>query len=92
MPMLNSELVQPFPDDLTSIAFIQVLIPIGLAAVADQLEREVERLCAKKHARRGKTVSKRRWGVNAARCIWPIRKWRFPYCGFAMSRPTRKRP
>ena len=46
----------------TRIALIQALIPIGLAAVAEELQREVEALCGKKHVRKGKEAPQRRWG------------------------------
>lgn len=49
IPMPTLEPGLPFLDELdTRIALIQALIPIGLAAVSEVLEREVEALCGNK--------------------------------------------
>jgi|GEM_PF-5002742 len=63
IPMPTLEPGLPFLDELdTRIALIQALIPIGLAAVSEVLEREVEALCGIKHSRKGKETAPRRWG------------------------------
>ena len=49
-------------DPDTRVAAIQSLIPLGLAAVCEALQEEVEVLCGARYARRGKNSSNRRWG------------------------------
>lgn len=44
------------------VALIQALIPIGLEAVAEELEREVERLAGPRHNRNGGLPGHYRWG------------------------------
>ena len=44
------------------VALIRALIPIGLEAVAEELEREVERLAGEKHSRKGGLPGHCRWG------------------------------
>ena len=51
-------------DQDTRIALIQALIALGLAAVADILEQEVEALCGVRHRRKEATFSHRRWGAQ----------------------------
>lgn len=46
----------------TRIEMIQALIPIGLMAVADQLEEEVERLTGERYSRQGGLPGHYRWG------------------------------
>ena len=51
-------------DDIDSLVeSIQMLIPLGLIAVGEALQAEVERLAGKSHSRR--ETSLRRWGYNA---------------------------
>jgi transposase-like protein len=49
-------------DGNARVALIQALIPIGLEAVAEELEREVERLAGVKHSRLGGLPGYCRWG------------------------------
>ena len=44
------------------VELIQALIPIGLEAVAEELERDVERLAGLKHSRKGGLPGHYRWG------------------------------
>src|SRR5512139_1265696 len=44
------------------VALIQELIPIGLEAVAEELEQEVERLAGPKHSRESGLPGHCRWG------------------------------
>jgi putative transposase len=46
----------------TKIEMIQALIPIGLMAVAEQLEKEVEELAGVKYSRQGGVPGHYRWG------------------------------
>ena len=46
----------------TKIEMIQALIPIGLMAVAEQLEKEVEELAGVKYSRQGGVPAHYRWG------------------------------
>lgn len=46
------------------VALIQALIPIGLEAVGEELEREVERLAGPKHSRKGGLPGHYRWGAQ----------------------------
>jgi hypothetical protein len=52
-------------DGNARLALIQALIPIGLEAVAEELEREVERLAGAKHSRSGGLPGHYRWGGQA---------------------------
>jgi putative transposase len=52
-------------DGNARVALIQALIPIGLEAVAEELEREVERLVGAKHSRSGGLPGHYRWGGQA---------------------------
>jgi len=49
-------------DGNARVALIQALIPLGLEAVAEELEREVERLAGAKHSRKGGLPGHCRWG------------------------------
>jgi transposase-like protein len=49
----------------TRIEMIQALIPIGLMAVAEQLEEEVVRLTGKRYSRQGSLPGHYRWGSQA---------------------------
>lgn len=49
-------------DGNARVALIHALIPIGLEAVAEELEREVERLAGAKHSRSGGLPGHYRWG------------------------------
>ncbi|MDP6526895.1 MAG: transposase [Arenicellales bacterium] len=44
------------------IELIQALIPLGLEAVAEELQNEVTRLAGEKNSRKGSKTSNRRWG------------------------------
>ena len=44
------------------IALIQALIPLGLDAVAEELQKEVVRLTGEKNSRKGEKTPNRRWG------------------------------
>ena len=46
----------------TRLSVIQALIPLGLEAVADVLQQEVEQLAGVRYARKGSEQSHRRWG------------------------------
>lgn len=46
----------------TRIELIQALIPLGLEAVAEELQNEVSRLTGAKNSRKGTKNSNRRWG------------------------------
>ena len=46
----------------TRIALIQALIPIGLDAVAEELQREVTRLAGDRYSRKDSQNANRRWG------------------------------
>ncbi len=57
-PSREEELDAPF----TRIALIQALIPIGLDAVAEELQREVTRLAGDRYSRKAQQNPNRRWG------------------------------
>ncbi len=44
------------------IELIQALIPLGLEAVEEELQKEVIRLAGRKHSRKGSEIPFRRWG------------------------------
>ena len=46
----------------TRIELIQALIPLGLEAVAEELQSDVTRLTGEKYSRKGTKNSNRRWG------------------------------
>jgi transposase-like protein len=46
------------------VALIQALIPVGLEAVAEELEREVERLAGPRYGRHGGLAGHYRWGAE----------------------------
>ena len=46
----------------TRIALIQALIPLGLDAVAEELQREVTRLAGDRYSRKDTQTPNRRWG------------------------------
>lgn len=46
----------------TRLSVIQALIPLGLEAVTDVLQQEVEQLAGVRYARKGSEQSHRRWG------------------------------
>ena len=48
----------------TRMALIQALIPIGMAAVTEELQAEVESLCGKRYTRKEKDIALRRWGAQ----------------------------
>ena len=49
----------------TKVELIQALIPLGLMAVTEQLQEEVEVLAGQKHSRRGGEPGYHRWGSQA---------------------------
>jgi transposase-like protein len=51
-----------YGDINTKIEMIQALIPIGLMAVADQLEEEVRQLAGERYSRQGGRPGHHRWG------------------------------
>ena len=59
---MTEELMRDLGGPDTRVAAIQSLIPLGLAAVCEALQKEVEALCGARYARRGKRTSNRRWG------------------------------
>ena len=62
-PMSKANATMPSPEDLdTRLSLIQALIPIGLAAVAEVLQGEVEALCGNRYTRKEEEVPNRRWG------------------------------
>ncbi len=48
----------------TRLSVIQALIPLGLEAVADLLQQEVEQLAGVRYARKGSEQAHRRWGSH----------------------------
>jgi len=61
--VLSSPELEPSVSALdTRIALIQALIPLGLEAVADELQKEVSRLTGEKNSRKGEKNPNRRWG------------------------------
>ena len=56
------EIMQSSGDPDTRLALIQALIPIGLAAVGEALQDEVEALCGARYARKENNSPNRRWG------------------------------
>ena len=58
----EEELMRALGDPDTRIAMIQSLIPLGLAAVCETLQKEVEALCGARYARKESRSSNRRWG------------------------------
>jgi len=65
------------------VKLIQALIPIGLAAVAEELKHEVEELAGIKHSRQGGLPGHYRWGIRRDRFISLTRSFEcgFPECG-----------
>ncbi len=53
----------------TRLSVIQALIPLGLEAVADLLQQEVEQLAGVRYARKGSEQAHRRWGVCPEICV-----------------------
>ncbi len=61
--MSKTEPALPSAEDLdTRLSLIQALIPIGLAAVAEALQSEVEALCGSRYTRKEEETPNRRWG------------------------------
>jgi len=58
----------------TRIELIQALIPLGLEAVAEELQNEVSRLTGAKNSRKGEKNPNRRWEANQGLCICRIKK------------------
>ena len=53
-------------DDLEArIEVIQLLIPLGLQAVSEELQRSVEALAGPRYQRKGSDQPLRRWGAQA---------------------------
>lgn len=61
-PLIPEELGGAIEDVDVRIALSQALIPIGLAAVSDQLHQEVEALAGGRYARKDAEQPCRRWG------------------------------
>ena len=62
-PMSKTEPALPSAEDLdTRLSLIQALIPIGLAAVSEALQGEVEALCGSRYTRKEEETPNRRWG------------------------------
>ncbi len=74
----------------TRIALIQALIPIGLDAVAEELQQEVTRLSGDRYSRKAQQNPNRRWAVNKGLCIFLIKKCLSLYRGYVMWRRMRK--
>ena len=72
------------------IELIQALIPLGLEAVAEELQNEVTRLTGQRYSRKECQNPNRRWAGNKARCISLIRKCPSVCRGCVMSWPMRK--
>ena len=53
----------------TRIALIQALIPIGLDAVAEELQNEVTRLSGDRYSRKDTQNPNRRWGQSTRLCV-----------------------
>ena len=53
----------------TRIALIQALIPIGLDAVAEELQQEVSRLAGDRYTRKEQQNPNRRWGSQPRVCV-----------------------
>jgi hypothetical protein len=64
------------PDIAARVALIQVLVPVALDKVMEELQADVERLAGARYARAGRLPGHVRWTVSAARCIWPTRSSR----------------
>ena len=65
----------------TRIALIQALIPLGLDAVAEELQNEVTRLAGDRYTRKDTQNPIGGGAVNKARCISPIKKYPYPCRG-----------
>ena len=61
-PSSNLEAFMGSCDPDTRLTMIQSLIPLGLAAVCDMLQEDVEALCGARYARKANSASNRRWG------------------------------
>ena len=58
----RSQLTVPLDDGTLALAMIQALIPLGLRAVEDALQREVPTLAGARHARGDGHAGIARWG------------------------------
>ena len=76
----------------TRIALIQALIPLGLDAVAEELQSEVTRLAGDRYSRKEQQNPNRRWAVNKALCLFLIKKCPYLCPGCVMWRGMRKSP
>jgi putative transposase len=65
-------------DLYTKIAMIQALIPIGMMAVAEQLEEEVVRLAGEKYSRQGGLPGYHRWSSEERSIYLADQKLRIP--------------
>lgn len=61
-PSSNLEAFMGSYDPDTRLTMIQSLIPLGLAAVCDLLQEDVEALCGARYARKDDSSPNRRWG------------------------------
>jgi len=55
------------------VELIQMLIPLGLRDVHDELQDEVRRLVGERHSRQSPGIG--RWGRIRGPCIWATRKF-----------------
>ena len=69
----------------TRIALIQALIPLGLDAVAEELQEEVSRLAGDRYTRKDTQNPIVGGVVNKGLCICPIRKCPYLFPGYVMS-------
>ncbi|MBT3345452.1 MAG: hypothetical protein HN712_14375 [Gemmatimonadetes bacterium] len=70
---VTSEAVSGVEDLDGRIEMIQLLIPLGLQAVAEELEQAVVELAGPRYQRKAADQPHRRWGLSVGRCIWAIR-------------------
>ena len=69
---------------------IQLLIPLGLEAVAEELQRAVLELVGPRYQRKGSDQPLRRWGSQPGSCTSAIRKYLSSYRGCATWTTTQR--
>ena len=69
----------------TRIALIQALIPLGLDAVAEELQEEVSRLAGDRYTRKDTQNPNRRWGSQQGSVYLSDQKVPIPVPGYVMS-------
>lgn len=76
----------------TKIEMIQALIPIGMMAVAEQLEEEVVRLAGEKYSRQGGLLGHHRWSNEERSIYLADQKIRIPIQRVRNSKANREVP